>query len=136
RGPHRRVTSSCDLAAAPFARARRSCIIETVMARSLFKIAGGTVYDPAHGIDGEQRDLWIEGGKLVAPPTDPLERPERTLDATGLVVMPGGVDMHSHIAGPKVNVARRMQPDDKRQAPPVLRTATTHSGTLGSVPST
>jgi formylmethanofuran dehydrogenase subunit A len=60
----------------------------------------------------------------------------KTLDAAGMVVMPGGIDMHCHIAGPKVNVARKMRPEEKRLAPPVMRTAITHSGTMGSVPST
>jgi len=100
------------------------------------KISGGTVYDPANGIDGEIRDLWIEGGKMVAPPADPAARPTREIDARGLVVMPGGIDMHCHIAGPKVNVARKMRPEEKRKAQVVHRTANTHSGTLGSVPST
>src|SRR5262249_12028224 len=54
----------------------------------------------------------------------------------GLVVMPGGVDMHAHIAGPKVNLARKMRPEDKRKAPVVRRTPRTRSGTIGSVPST
>jgi len=106
------------------------------MARTYLKIEGGTVYDPLHGIDGLVRDLWIEGDKIVDPPSDPQVRPARTIDARGLVVMPGGVDMHCHIAGPKVNVARRMRPEEKRKAQPIWRTATTHSGTMGSVPST
>lgn len=103
---------------------------------SLFKIAGGTVYDPRNGVDGQVRDIWIEDGHVVAPPTDPARRPDRTLDASGLVVMPGGVDMHCHIAGPKVNVARKMMPETKRLGPKVMRTPITRSGTLGSVPST
>lgn len=103
---------------------------------SLFKISGGTVYDPANGIDGEVRDLWIEDGRIVAPPSNPEVRPARNLDASGLVVMPGGIDMHCHIAGPKVNMARKMRPEEKRKAEPVRRTARTHSGTMGSVPST
>lgn len=103
---------------------------------SLFKISGGTVYDPTNGIDGEVRDIWIEDARIVAAPTDPAVRPGRTLDATGLVVMPGGIDMHCHIAGPKVNTARKMRPEEKRKAEPVRRTAITHSGTMGSVPST
>ena len=70
------------------------------------KIAGGTVYDPANGIDGQVRDIWIAGRKIVDPPADPEVRPARTLDARGLVVMPGGVDMHCHIVGPKVNTAQ------------------------------
>lgn len=106
------------------------------MATSLFKIAGGTVYDPTNGIDGQVRDIWISGDKIVAAPTDPNARPDKVLDARGLVVMPGGIDMHCHIAGPKVNVARRMRPEEKRVAPPVERTPISHSGTMGSVPST
>lgn len=103
---------------------------------SLLRIANGTVYDPVHGVDGAIQDIWIQDGKVIAPPTDPHILPTQVLDATGLVVMPGGIDMHSHIAGPKVNVARKMRPEDKRRAPPVRRTAHTRSGTVGSVPST
>ncbi len=106
------------------------------MSRSLTKIAGGTVYDPANGIDGQTRDIWIEGSRIIASPAEPSAQPAHTIDARGLVVMPGGIDMHCHIAGPKVNVARRMRPEEKREVPPVLRTRTTHSGTMGSVPST
>ena len=102
----------------------------------LIKISRGTVYDPANGIDGQVRDLWIAGGKIVAAPTDPATRPTREIDAHGLVVMPGGVDMHCHIAGPKVNVARKMRPEEKRKTQVLHRTANTHSGTMGSVPST
>ena len=45
------------------------------------------------------------------------------IDARGLVVMPGGVDMHCHIVGPKVNTARKMCPEQKRRGEPVRRTA-------------
>ena len=106
------------------------------MAEEYFKIHGGYVYDPRHGIDGQVKDLWIKEGKIVAPPDDPSVRPTRTLDASGLVIMPGGIDMHCHIAGPKVNAARKMRPEEKRRAEPVRRTSQTHSGTMGSVPST
>lgn len=103
---------------------------------SLSRIANGTVYDPANGIDGVVLDLWIRDGKIVAAPTEPDVVADRVIDATGLVVMPGGVDMHSHIAGPKVNLARKMRPEDKRKAPVLRRTPITRSGTTGSVPST
>jgi len=103
---------------------------------SLLKIAGGTVYDPLNNLDGVVHDLWIRDGKIIAPPGEPDVRPDRILDAAGLVVMPGGVDMHAHIAGPKVNLARKMRPEDKRHAPVLRRTPRTRSGTTGSVPST
>src|ERR1700678_88709 len=101
---------------------------------SILKIANGTVYDPANNVDGTIADLWIQHGKIISPPADPAQRPDKILDATGLVVMPGGVDMHSHIAGPKVNAARKMRPEDKRHSPPLRRTPLTRSGTIGSVP--
>src|SRR5437773_363035 len=108
---------------------------------SLLKIAGGTVYDPVNQVDGIVKDIWIQDGKVVGPPgadatVPPEALPDRILDATGLVVMPGGVDKHAHIAGPKVNIARKMRPEDKRKAPVVRRTPLTRSGTTGSVPST
>ncbi len=101
---------------------------------TLLHIANGTVYDPANGINGQIRDIWIENGKIVEAPADPSSA--RRIDATGYVVMPGGVDIHAHIAGPKVNAARKMRPEDKRTAPPVRRTRWSRSGTTGSVPST
>lgn len=100
------------------------------------KISGGYLYDPIHGVDGQVRDLWIRDGRIVEPPEDPRASATRNLNAAGLVVMPGGVDMHCHIAGPKVNMARKMRPEEKRRDAPVERTARTHSGTMGSVPST
>lgn len=104
---------------------------------SLLRISGGAVYDPGNNINGVVMDLWVRDGKIVAPPAaDAPASPDKTLDAAGLVVMPGGVDMHAHIAGPKVNVARKMRPEDKRKAPMVRRTPFTRSGTTGSVPST
>jgi formylmethanofuran dehydrogenase subunit A len=102
----------------------------------LVKISQGTVYDPANGIDGEVRDIWISGGRIVATPGNSITRPTREIDARGLVVMPGGVDMHCHIAGPKVNVARKLRPEEKAGDKALPRTETTRSGTLGSVPST
>jgi formylmethanofuran dehydrogenase subunit A len=102
----------------------------------MFQIRGGYVVDPTNGVQGQVQDIWIQGGKIVEAPADPQVKPDRVLNAAGLVVMPGGIDMHCHIAGPKVNTARKMMPEEKRQAPPVLRTPITHSGTMGSVPST
>jgi formylmethanofuran dehydrogenase subunit A len=99
-------------------------------------IQGGTVYDPKNGIDGEIRDLWIQDGRIIDAPSDLSTKADKTIDATGYVIMPGGVDMHCHIAGPKVNTARKMMPDDKRLAPMVHRTRYTRSGTTGAVPST
>lgn len=58
-----------------------------------------------------------------------------TLDASGLVIMPGGVEIHSHMAGPKVNSGRLMCPEDHyRHFRP--RTANSRSGAGYTTPST
>ncbi|MFM8415605.1 MAG: formylmethanofuran dehydrogenase subunit A [Planctomycetota bacterium] len=73
-----------------------------------FVLAGGTIHDPATGRDGVVADIWVEDGRIVERPAD-ADRFTR-IDATGLVVMPGGVDLHSHVAGPKVAAGRRIAP--------------------------
>lgn len=95
------------------------------------RIINGRVYDPANGIDGEVRTICVCDGRLV----DTVESPTRTVDAQGMVVMPGGVDIHCHIAGPKVNLARKLQPEDHR-LDPHPGTIHTRSGSGGVVPST
>jgi formylmethanofuran dehydrogenase subunit A len=101
------------------------------------RIVGGAVHDPANGIDGETRDVCIEDGRIVAD----LPAGAPTLDARGMVVMPGGVDIHSHFASSSCNHARRLIPDEHAADPapaPVLADGQppARSGTGGTVPST
>jgi len=77
-------------------------------------LRGGTIHDPANARDGVVDDVWIEGGRIVARPADPSGF--APVDATGLLVMPGGVDLHSHVAGPKVCAGRRLVPPAGRGA--------------------
>jgi formylmethanofuran dehydrogenase subunit A len=102
---------------------------------SVVRISGGHVIDPANRVD-EVRDIWISEGRIIPAPSDPAAKPDRSIDARGYVVMAGGVDVHCHIAGPKVNSARMLRPEDHRDAEPIHRTTHTRSGTKGSVPST
>ena len=73
-----------------------------------FVLVGGNVHDPKNGHDGAVTDIWVESGRIVCPPGD--TKRFRQIDATGLIVMPGGIDLHSHVAGPKVNTGRCMSP--------------------------
>src|SRR5919202_387566 len=97
----------------------------------MLRIAEGRVYDPANGVDGEVRDVCLDGGRVV----EELPAHAPRIDARGMVVMPGGVDIHSHIAGPAVNAARKLSPEEHR-ADVLDRTAILRSGTGGTVPST
>lgn len=99
----------------------------------LIKLTGGTVYDPASGIDGQQLDIYIQDGRIVDAPTD--GRPvDQEYDLRGKVVMSGAIDMHTHIGGGKGNIARTLLPEDHR-ADPVHRTHLTRSGTGHAMPS-
>ncbi|HUA04990.1 MAG TPA: formylmethanofuran dehydrogenase subunit A [Solirubrobacteraceae bacterium] len=95
------------------------------------RISGGAVHDPANDVDGEVRDVCLKDGKVV----NDVGPDARRIDARGMVVMAGGVDIHAHIAGPKVNAARKLTPDDRRDDP-LDRTELLRSGSGGVVPST
>ena len=95
------------------------------------RISGGAVYDPANGVDGAVRDVCIAGDRIVADL--PADTPR--LDARGMVVMPGGVDIHAHVAGSSVNHARRLLPEE-HVADPAPGDAIRRSGTGGTLPST
>lgn len=72
------------------------------------RIRGGRVFDPANGIDGEVRDVVMRDGRVVVP--DPREAVDEEVDAAGCIVLAGGIDLHSHIGGGKVNLARLLLP--------------------------
>ena len=106
---------------------------------SQLRIVGGTVYDPANDVDGDVLDICIDDGRIVADvPTDAPR-----LDARGMIVMPGGVDMHCHVASGAVNVARRLLPEDHARHParaprlsPDDPLTIPRSGSDGTVPTT
>jgi formylmethanofuran dehydrogenase subunit A len=68
------------------------------------------VIDPAHGKDGVREDIYIRDGRIIAKPSD-AEKIQQTIDLNGKIVMAGAIDMHSHIGGGKVNIARMMLPE-------------------------
>ena len=59
-------------------------------------IKNGTIFDPINNIDGEVMDIALSNGKIVDRVN---ESKALVIDATNKIVLPGGVDIHSHIAG-------------------------------------
>ncbi len=63
-------------------------------------IRGGRVVDPVQGLDG-RADILVEDGLIrQIQPELAVERGTVVVDAAGLVVVPGLVDMHTHLREP------------------------------------
>ena len=63
-------------------------------------ILGGTVIDPASGVEG-RRDVLLRDGVVAAVELPGvLTQADKTIDATGLIVAPGFVDIHVHLREP------------------------------------
>ncbi|MDQ0570934.1 formylmethanofuran dehydrogenase subunit A [Variovorax paradoxus] len=75
------------------------------------RLRGGRVIDPTNGCD-EVRDLYLRDGRMVD--LAPNEVATEEIDLGGCIVMAGGIDMHTHIGGGKVNLARMLMPEDHR----------------------
>jgi N-acyl-D-aspartate/D-glutamate deacylase len=58
-------------------------------------IRGGRAIDPETGLDAV-RDIGITGGRIAAVSAEPLTG-AATIDARGLVVTPGFIDLHTHV---------------------------------------
>ena len=93
-------------------------------------LKNGIVYDPTHKVNGDKKDVMIRDGKIV----DNVSSDAKVLDVTDKLVMAAGVDVHSHIAGPKLCVGRLYRPEDSR-AGVVAKTDITRAETGFSIPS-
>ncbi len=98
----------------------------------MLRITGGKVFDPANNLNGVLRDVCIADGKVVAD----VPAGCQTIDATGMLVFPGGVDIHTHVAGAALNFARAMTPENQRQAEKFLHTPELRMGIGGPTPTT
>ena len=97
----------------------------------MLRITGGKIFDPASGINGEVRDLCVDGGRFVSSVDG-----GRTIDASGMIIFPGGVDVHTHVAGGSINFARAMTPEDHRRTTAFIRGQSRRSGLGGMAPTT
>src|SRR6267142_1427808 len=81
------------------------------------RIRGGRVFDPINNENDVAREICVRDGRIVA--SFPAGMPvDHEIDAHGSIVLAGGIDMHSHIGGGKVNLARMLMPEDHRGALP------------------
>src|SRR5262249_3583319 len=97
----------------------------------MLRIPGGKVYDPANNINGVVKDICIDDGRIVADVEG-----GRILNAAGMVVFPGGVDIHTHLAGAALNFAPGIMPGNQRRALPSFHKGERRAGIGGPTPTT
>ncbi|HJK53642.1 MAG TPA: amidohydrolase family protein, partial [Methanocorpusculum sp.] len=94
-------------------------------------IKNGCVVDPTQNINAQKMDICIKDGKFV----DKVSNAAKVIDASGKLAMAAGEDIHSHVAGPKVDMGRLFRPEDKHFRSP-MRGKNTRMEMGFSVPST
>lgn len=67
------------------------------LALPTIRINGGRIIDPSRDLD-QVGDLWISGGRVLADGGG--EAPEIVIDARGMIVCPGLIDVHVHLREP------------------------------------
>ena len=65
--------------------------------------------------EGQLRSVWVDGERVVACQKSNV--PDRQEDLAGAIVMAGGIDLHTHIGGGKVNLARLLMADQSLRGP-------------------
>jgi hypothetical protein len=89
-------------------------------------VRGGRLVDPRNGRDG-MADLIFEDGQVADVGADLIApKGAQVVDASGLVVMPGLVDSHTHVSGDQ-------RPGHAMMARAGVTTALNLSGEIGSV---
>lgn len=83
------------------------------------------IIDPAHNKNGVVEDIYIRDGKIIAKPSA-TEKITQTYDLNHKIVMSGAIDMHSHIGGGKVNIARMLLPEFRQYTEPEAHICTPH----------
>lgn len=74
-------------------------------------IKNGYIYDPLNKINGEKADIDIKDEKIVdESQINSLEA--KVINTTNKIVIPGGIDIHTHVAGYAINTGRLYRPED------------------------
>ena len=95
----------------------------------MLHIKNGIVIDPKNGIKAEKMDIFVKEGKIVEE--SEIDKSQcKVIDASNKLVVAGGVDMHAHIAGSKINTGRTMRPEEMRM---VRQIANKFRATVGRV---
>ena len=76
----------------------------------IIELKSANVYDPSNKIFNRKKNILIKDGKIINRLKD-NEKISKTINCKDKIIMPGAIDLHTHIGGGKVNIARMMLPE-------------------------
>ncbi len=81
----------------------------------LTRLQGGCVIDPAVSPTQTDRDVWIGDERIVdANKLTPAQlATAQSIDVAGCILMAGGIDLHTHIGGGKLTLAKMLLPESR-----------------------
>lgn len=91
------------------------------------------IVDPFHPNNGKTTSVWVDGERIVEPPPTGNSNgqwTENIVNLDGALFLAGGIDIHTHIGGGKVNLARMLLsdlPESDRSVWPTRRTGELYS---------
>ena len=71
------------------------------------QLKSGNIYDPHNKICNLKNDVFIQDGKIIDK-KDVKSKVDKVINCSDKIIMPGAIDIHTHIGGGKVNIARLM----------------------------
>ena len=76
----------------------------------IIELKNANVFDPQNKIFNKKKNILIKNGKIINK-VESGEKIIKSINCKDKIVMPGAIDLHTHIGGGKVNIARLMFPE-------------------------
>ena len=79
----------------------------------MLRLSNARIIDPVQQLNTAPGALYVQNGRIVSDP-GPHAVIDEDIDLGGALVMAGAIDIHTHIGGGKVNIARALLGEDHR----------------------
>lgn len=76
----------------------------------IIELKNANVFDPYNKIFNKKKNILIKDGKIINA-LEKNEKINKSINCKDKIIMPGAIDLHTHIGGGKVNIARLMFPE-------------------------
>ena len=76
----------------------------------IIELKNANVFDPHNKIFNKKKNILIKNGKIINA-LEKNEKINKSINCKDKIIMPGAIDLHTHIGGGKVNIARLMFPE-------------------------